>query len=145
MSAFFTTPEFQFLKKLQQHIEILYTEKNYSVYKKYLKKCKELSKEKYKNIGWREDSESYAWDKLDVEKIGPPMNNCGDDSDGVCFYPGATLFMSDDLTHWAVKHEDGIVVKYSEEETDELLDKSIDDLIKIHDIKKTFEGSVLGG
>lgn len=140
--SFFKTPEFRFFKKIKQHVEVINTQKNVDVYIKYLDKCKAIAKDKYKNIGWREDTKSYAWDKLDLSTIGPILINCGDEN-GLSFYPGATIFMSEDLLHWVLKHNDNTVVRYTPEETNSLREKSIKQLREIHEVKKNFEGKVL--
>ena len=143
MSGLFKTNEFRFLKKIQKHLEILNTKKNMDVYNEYLQKCIKLAKTKYNNIGWREGSQSYVWGVLDEKIIGPEMINFGDDKDGMSFYPDSSLFMSKDTKYWSVKHSDGVVVKYSPEETKELKNMSVEKLRSIHYIKKSFEGEIL--
>ena len=145
MSEFFKTSEFRFLKKLQERLELIHTEKNFKTYQKYLGLCTDLAQKKFNNIGWREDIQRYAWDKLDVNNIGPPLFDCGDDKNGMSFYPGANLYMSEDQMVWVLKHSDGTIVKYTPEETNELRESSLDELIKIHDAKKITDGRIIGG
>ena len=142
--SFFDSPEFKFLKKLRDHLEKLNTENNYDKYQKHLDLCRNAAKERYDNIGWREDLGDYAWAIYDESKFGKRMVCLGDFND-VSFYPGQTLYMSQDFTCMSLKDQSGKVWKYTEEETREIKDYDINSLKKIHNVKTEFEGSIISG
>lgn len=138
MSAFFHTPEYKFLIELQGRLKILNTEKNHEIYMNHIQTCIKLVKEKYDNVGWREDLKSYAW-VLSAD-IGPIM------TEAESFYPGFRFYMSEDCMTWAMKCEKtGEVYRYTPVETDQLRRKSIKELQKIHYIKVTTGGTILDG
>jgi len=144
MANFFSSPEFKFLKKLREHLEGLNTENNYNKYRKHLNLCRKVCKSKYGNIGWRQDLEDYGWAVYDENKFGRRMV-CLGGFDELSFYPGHTIYMAEDLKSMALKDENGKIIRYTEEETDEIRNCSIYELQKIHKIKIKFEGDILSG
>lgn len=144
MSAFLKTPQYLFLQKLRVRLQALNTQNNYKKYKEHLNSCKILSKDKYKNIGWRDDLDDYAWAVFDESKFGPNMT-CFGGFDEFSFYPTHILYMSGDLKTWVLKAPNGKIWTYNPEETKELQKFSVAKLQKIHEIKMTFDGTVLSG
>ena len=143
--SFFNTNEYKFMKQLQERMSVLNTNKNTIIFKKYLAKCKEMVQSDYNNVGWREETQSYLWDKSKEVDEYIIYNNLGDDKEGLSFYRDTTLFMSDCKTYWALKDKNNIVVKYSPEETEEIRFLTTKKLIKVHETKVMFEGDVIGG
>jgi hypothetical protein len=137
------TKEFRFLKDLQERLNNIKSENNVKIYNDHLKLCIRLCKEKYNNIGYDEESDSYSWDK---KNHGPVMINFGNFDKGLSFISGWILFMSESLEYWALKNEESkLVVNYSPDETKLLKNKNIKELQEIHKIKINFEGCVEDG
>jgi len=141
MSSFFKTKEYKFLNKIKDYLLILNTKKNYSIYEEHLAVCKKLASEKYNNVGWREEEGRYNWDSVKRTDFPDTMTSLGDES-GMSFYPGKTLYMSEDFTSMALKGDDGRVVHYTKEETASVKHMSIKELRVLHDIKMQYEGIV---
>lgn len=143
MSGFFSTSHYKFLKELMRRIKDLNTENNFKIYEDHKKKCIKLCRDKYANVGYREDTDSYAWDKLNIEEIGPRLNNCGGYNDGLSFIEGSTIYMSDDCKTWAIKDSNGTVTRFEPSETSNLHHHSIKQLQKVFYAKCEFEGKIV--
>jgi len=140
MSMFFTTPQYKALCKVREYVMTINTEANYNKFIKVHNDCVSLAKEHYKNIGWREESESYAWGGLkNIPERVIPMG-------GLSFLDDHKMYISEDQRTWIFRNiKNGEIIKYTPSETEELKNYSCKDLRKIHEIKVQFEGDILNG
>lgn len=144
MSGFFKTKEYRFLQKIKERLMVIHTEKNYNKYKEHVEICKALVKESYGNIGYVKDSDTYRWDTIHKDKL-PSVMICLGGYDEFNFVKNGKLYITEAFDEIKIRHEDGTVIHYNKEETDNLKHKSIKELQKIHSIKFKFEGNVSDG
>lgn len=140
--TFFETKEYITLIKIRDRLRILNTENNREIYAQYLKKCRLLANDSYKNIGWREDTETYAWESFD--DIGPPMIHLGDYQSGASFMPGWNIYMAEDYSAMILKNDKGDCVFYNQNELKHIESLPTNEIQKIHKIKMMFEGEING-
>ncbi len=126
---------------MRDRLNLLNTDKNRKVFDKYRENCIALAKEEYNNVGWREDTKTYAWDKTPTDC--PNMIPFGG-YDELSFYPGQKLWVAEDFSRFVLKDEEGTFYIYNKEEVDSVRDLSLKEVQKVHKIKMEFEGRILG-
>ena len=143
MSNFFKTKEYKFLNKIKAYLMLLNTKRNYGIYRTHLGVCKTLARDKFNNIGWSDERERYNWDTVSESDLPEIMTSLGDYEDGLSFYPGHILYMSEGFTSMALKLPCGKVVQYTTEETKAIKHMTIKELQIMHELKVTYEGRVV--